>query len=104
MRKQHGSSNANNSAWPIANPVLTCASPSRAGHPSNFVADPFLYVQVRCSIFFVIHSLLCGENISENLVPVVMLDHISIRKNLFSCTYNYSTLYFKITGSKELFL
>ncbi|CAL9107483.1 unnamed protein product [Musa textilis] len=41
----HGSSNANNSAWPIANPVLTCASPSRAGYPSNFVADPFLYVQ-----------------------------------------------------------
>ncbi|KAA8539216.1 hypothetical protein F0562_025908 [Nyssa sinensis] len=32
-------------AWPVANPVLTCASPSDAGFPSNFVADPFLYVQ-----------------------------------------------------------
>ncbi|PIN14380.1 Acetylglucosaminyltransferase EXT2/exostosin 2 [Handroanthus impetiginosus] len=33
------------SAWPVANPVLTCASLSDAGFPSNFVADPFLYVQ-----------------------------------------------------------
>ncbi|KAI4352644.1 hypothetical protein L6164_006875 [Bauhinia variegata] len=33
------------SAWPVANPVVTCASVSDAGFPSNFVADPFLYVQ-----------------------------------------------------------
>jgi hypothetical protein len=33
-------------AWPVANPVVTCASASEAGFPSNFVADPFLYVQV----------------------------------------------------------
>ncbi|CAL1374127.1 unnamed protein product [Linum trigynum] len=32
-------------AWPVANPVVTCASVSDAGFPSNFVADPFLYVQ-----------------------------------------------------------
>ncbi|KAL6980266.1 Glucosamine inositolphosphorylceramide transferase 1 [Sarracenia purpurea var. burkii] len=32
-------------AWPVANPVFTCASVSDAGFPSNFVADPFLYVQ-----------------------------------------------------------
>ncbi|KAK3422192.1 hypothetical protein EUGRSUZ_G02723 [Eucalyptus grandis] len=32
-------------AWPVANPVVTCASTSEAGFPSNFVADPFLYVQ-----------------------------------------------------------
>ncbi|KAG7946234.1 hypothetical protein I3843_14G029200 [Carya illinoinensis] len=32
-------------AWPVANPVLTCASVSDAGFPSNFVADPFLYAQ-----------------------------------------------------------
>ncbi|XAR52300.1 N-acetylglucosaminyl-proteoglycan 4-beta-glucuronosyltransferase [Bertholletia excelsa] len=32
-------------AWPVANPVFTCASPSDAGFPSNFVADPFLYAQ-----------------------------------------------------------
>ncbi|KAK6933481.1 Glycosyl transferase 64 domain [Dillenia turbinata] len=32
-------------AWPVANPVVTCASVSAAGFPSNFVADPFLYVQ-----------------------------------------------------------
>lgn len=33
-------------AWPVANPVVTCASVSDAGFPSNFVADPFLFVQV----------------------------------------------------------
>lgn len=33
-------------AWPVANPVVTCASVSDAGILSNFVADPFLYVQV----------------------------------------------------------
>ncbi|KAH6838275.1 glycosyltransferase family protein 47 [Perilla frutescens var. hirtella] len=32
-------------AWPVANPVMTCASLSDAGFPSNFVADPFLYIQ-----------------------------------------------------------
>ncbi|KAA8534491.1 hypothetical protein F0562_032008 [Nyssa sinensis] len=32
-------------AWPVANPVFTCASASNAGFPSNFVADPFLYIQ-----------------------------------------------------------
>ncbi|KAJ9175460.1 hypothetical protein P3X46_014011 [Hevea brasiliensis] len=32
-------------AWPVANPVVTCASVSDAGFLSNFVADPFLYVQ-----------------------------------------------------------
>ncbi|KAL5976519.1 hypothetical protein ACLOJK_020852 [Asimina triloba] len=33
------------SAWPVANPVFTCASASDAGFPSNFVADPFLFFQ-----------------------------------------------------------
>ncbi|KAI3871266.1 hypothetical protein MKW92_050247 [Papaver armeniacum] len=33
------------SAWPVANPVLTCASATNAGYPSNFVADPFIYIQ-----------------------------------------------------------
>ncbi|KAL3621417.1 hypothetical protein CASFOL_036329 [Castilleja foliolosa] len=32
-------------AWPVANPVITCASLSDAGYPSNLVANPFLYVQ-----------------------------------------------------------
>ncbi|CAI9759790.1 unnamed protein product [Fraxinus pennsylvanica] len=32
-------------AWPVANPIVTCASLSNAGFPSNFVADPFLYAQ-----------------------------------------------------------
>jgi len=42
---QEGRSNGNSSAWPVANPVLTCATPTEAGYPSNFVADPFLYVE-----------------------------------------------------------
>ncbi|PKA56341.1 alpha-1,4-N-acetylglucosaminyltransferase EXTL3 [Apostasia shenzhenica] len=37
-------------AWPVANPVVTCALPSDAGFPSNFVADPFLLIQD--SIFY----------------------------------------------------
>jgi hypothetical protein len=44
---QEGRSSANGSAWPVANPVLTCATATEAGYPSNFVADPFLYIQVR---------------------------------------------------------
>ncbi|KAK4754551.1 hypothetical protein SAY87_002655 [Trapa incisa] len=32
-------------AWPVANPVMTCASASHVGFPSNFVADPFIYMQ-----------------------------------------------------------
>ncbi|XP_071713851.1 glucosamine inositolphosphorylceramide transferase 1-like [Rutidosis leptorrhynchoides] len=32
-------------AWPVANPVVTCGSVTDSGFPSNFVADPFLYVQ-----------------------------------------------------------
>ncbi|KAJ9709522.1 hypothetical protein PVL29_001143 [Vitis rotundifolia] len=32
-------------AWPVANPVVTCASASDAVFPSNFVVDHFLYVQ-----------------------------------------------------------
>lgn len=32
-------------AWPVANPVFTCASVSDARSPSNFVADPFLHIQ-----------------------------------------------------------
>lgn len=47
-------------AWPVANPVVTCASVSDAGFPSNFVADPFLFVQVsgdRSVFFFELHVL-----------------------------------------------
>nr|XP_043613491.1 glucosamine inositolphosphorylceramide transferase 1 [Erigeron canadensis] len=32
-------------AWPVANPILTCASVTDSGFPSNYVADPFLYVK-----------------------------------------------------------
>ena len=50
-------------AWPVANPVVTCASLSDANFPSNFVADPFLYVQVIIllngfSLIFFLKSLL----------------------------------------------
>ncbi|KAK9064043.1 hypothetical protein SSX86_017915 [Deinandra increscens subsp. villosa] len=32
-------------AWPVANPVLTCASLTDSGFPSSFVHGPFLYAQ-----------------------------------------------------------
>ncbi|KVI06861.1 EXTL2, alpha-1,4-N-acetylhexosaminyltransferase [Cynara cardunculus var. scolymus] len=32
-------------AWPVANPIVTCGSVTDSGFPSNFVADPFLYVE-----------------------------------------------------------
>lgn len=41
--------NDKGSAWPVANPILTCASVIDASHPSTFVADPFLYIQVNSS-------------------------------------------------------
>lgn len=43
---QSNISNDDSAAWPVANPVVTCASVSDAGVPSNFVADPFLFIQV----------------------------------------------------------
>lgn len=43
--EEEGISNDRSSAWPVANPVFTCASASDSSHPSNFVADPFLYIQ-----------------------------------------------------------
>lgn len=45
-------------AWPVANPVVTCASVSDSGFPSNFVADPFLYVQVIALLSAEIYCLL----------------------------------------------
>uniref|UniRef100_A0A1D1Y1X6 Glucosamine inositolphosphorylceramide transferase 1 n=1 Tax=Anthurium amnicola TaxID=1678845 RepID=A0A1D1Y1X6_9ARAE len=39
-------------AWPVANPVFTCASASDAGFPSNFVADPFLYIDGKSVYLF----------------------------------------------------
>uniref|UniRef100_A0A804M226 Glucosamine inositolphosphorylceramide transferase 1 n=1 Tax=Zea mays TaxID=4577 RepID=A0A804M226_MAIZE len=32
-------------AWPVANPVVTCADVAEAGFPSSFVANPFLFIQ-----------------------------------------------------------
>lgn len=55
INKQENVWKDESAAWPVANPVVTCASVSEAGFPSNFVADPFLYVQVKfseISLFF----------------------------------------------------
>ncbi|KAH7537021.1 hypothetical protein FEM48_Zijuj03G0048100 [Ziziphus jujuba var. spinosa] len=51
-------------AWPVANPVLTCASVSDAGFPSNFVADPFLYIQVEVDIVIT-------QNITKNMATIL---------------------------------
>ncbi|XP_051130888.1 glucosamine inositolphosphorylceramide transferase 1-like [Andrographis paniculata] len=37
--------NNKTAAWPVANPVITCASIPDDTFPSNFVADPSLYLQ-----------------------------------------------------------
>ena len=42
-------------AWPVANPVVTCASLSHSGFPSNFVADPFLFQHVTPSPSLYLH-------------------------------------------------
>ncbi|KAI4968058.1 hypothetical protein ZWY2020_057810 [Hordeum vulgare] len=34
-------------AWPVANPAVTCADVAEAGHPSSFVASPFLFLQMQ---------------------------------------------------------
>lgn len=44
---QEGLQSDKGSAWPVANPILTCASIKDPNNPSNFVADPFLFSQVR---------------------------------------------------------
>ncbi|KAI4983511.1 hypothetical protein ZWY2020_025377 [Hordeum vulgare] len=61
-----GKSSANGSAWPVANPVLTCASAIEAGYPSNFIANPLLYLQVRSVsseivLFCSVHVRACPE-------------------------------------------
>uniref|UniRef100_A0A0D9ZBQ5 Glucosamine inositolphosphorylceramide transferase 1 n=2 Tax=Oryza glumipatula TaxID=40148 RepID=A0A0D9ZBQ5_9ORYZ len=40
-----GISKADGAAWPVANPVVTCADVEEAGFPSSFVAKPFLFLQ-----------------------------------------------------------
>ncbi|KAL5217772.1 hypothetical protein ABZP36_018456 [Zizania latifolia] len=40
-----GISKADGTAWPVANPVVTCADVEEAGFPSSFVANPFLFLQ-----------------------------------------------------------
>lgn len=37
--------NNQTAAWPVANPVFTCASVTDMNSPSNFVADPFLFIR-----------------------------------------------------------
>lgn len=53
--------NDNGAAWPVSNPVITCASVSSAGFPSNFVADPFLYIQV----YFITPSMWLFDSFSD---------------------------------------
>ncbi|RLN39008.1 glycosyltransferase family protein 64 protein C5-like [Panicum miliaceum] len=40
-----GISSGGGAAWPVANPVVTCADVAGAGFPSSFVANPFLFIQ-----------------------------------------------------------
>ncbi|TVU45652.1 hypothetical protein EJB05_05143, partial [Eragrostis curvula] len=40
-----GISSDEGAAWPVANPVVTCADVEEAGFASSFVANPFLFIQ-----------------------------------------------------------
>ncbi|KAL6637621.1 hypothetical protein ACP70R_025193 [Stipagrostis hirtigluma subsp. patula] len=40
-----GISSGGGAAWPVANPVVTCADVEEAGFPSSFVANPFIFIQ-----------------------------------------------------------
>ena len=67
-------SNDETAAWPVANPVVTCASVSDAGYPSNFVADPFLFIQVIIEIIIIIMMMMMIIIIIDNrflLSPLV---------------------------------
>lgn len=50
--------NDKGAAWPVANPVFTCASVTDRSNPSNFVADPFLYIQARTN------SISCSPSVA----------------------------------------
>lgn len=56
----------------MANPVFTCMSPTNTGSPSNFVADPFLFIQV-CLV-------ICVQNFNlrhfDVLDPLFVLLHV----------------------------
>lgn len=73
-------------AWPVANPVLTCASVSDAGSPSNFVADPFLYIQVIVSVRYLILGFLFSFFFSSFVfclfVACIMVLSVSIIRSI----------------------
>ncbi|GJN23714.1 hypothetical protein PR202_gb11384 [Eleusine coracana subsp. coracana] len=45
MWSQWGLSSDKGAAWPVANPVVTCADVEGSGFSSSFVANPFLFIQ-----------------------------------------------------------
>ncbi|KAL4568886.1 hypothetical protein LXL04_024503 [Taraxacum kok-saghyz] len=58
-------------AWPVANPIVTCGSVTDSGFPSNFVADPFLYVQGNVLYLFF-----------ETKNPITMQGDIGVAKSV----------------------
>lgn len=47
-------------SWPVANPILTCAEVSDS--PSNFVADPFLWIDNATSIWYIFFETKSNRN------------------------------------------
>ena len=79
-------SNDKSAAWPVANPVVTCASASESGFPSNFVADPFLYRQVT-SIFhlvLMIFLIILSIYVYHRYVGTSLLDYVVFIEFIFS--------------------
>lgn len=64
---QWGISSGGGAAWPVANPVVTCADVEGVGFPSSFVANPFLFIQVfRALLAFLVLSL-CREEFTMQI-------------------------------------
>lgn len=67
--------NNDTAAWPLANPVITCGLLSDAGLPSNFVADPFLYVQVNLDVYTILYFVfICFFYLECSVSIVVVID------------------------------
>lgn len=81
-----GISKADGAAWPVANPVVTCAEVEDAGFPSSFVAKPFLFLQVLRTSF----SLCSHPNFEVSLRIGNLGRNVTIR--LLQWALNHSNL------------
>lgn len=80
-------------AWPVANPVITCASLSNAGFPSNFVADPFLYIQVILTVLYLSYLIAIAFQFSLKHLFVVLFKNLSRICQVYSYEILFQIMY-----------